>query len=163
MYLRNKLCHEGGAWPNIPLWHSQTQRKKKKCQSILTTLSIRNPPGNAVPETQGPEAMREREIAFVHVSACFECRGLVPSYYLYRKCNELLVEVTLWTLALWDCLFNVKSITNKMHYYYYYNYWTEMYFQYQYILIFIAYQPYNMKTHCFIIVDLCRIVCKVTF
>lgn len=30
-------------------------------------------------------------------------------------------------------------------------------------MIFIAYQPYNMKTHCFIIVDLCRIVARLHF
>lgn len=40
--------------------HCNTAKHKEKVFTILTTRSICSPPENAVPETQGPEAMRER-------------------------------------------------------------------------------------------------------
>lgn len=48
--------------------HCATSKHREKVLTILTTRSICSPPDNAVHETQGPEALRERERGKLPVS-----------------------------------------------------------------------------------------------
>ena len=66
--------------------HCDTAKHRDKVVTILTSRSICTPPENAIPETQGPEALRER------------ARGKLPVSTFQRVANaEVLYLATIYT------------------------------------------------------------------